>query len=340
MKKRIVYIGNKLSKHGVTPTSVETLGARLNSDYEVLSYSNKRNFIYRCLEMYWGIIANCSKVDIVLIDTYSTLAFNYAWTCGILCRLLKIPYIPILHGGNLEVRKNSRNNFIFQSYLKNSKVVISPSNFLKSIVEKDSNLKVQVIPNSIEINMYPFEIRNIDNPKILWVRSFHEIYNPEMAIRVMEVLISRGINASMIMVGPDKDGSLEKTKKAAARLNMLDFVTFPGRLELKDWVRLSHECNVFINTTNFDNTPVSLMEAMALGLPVISTNVGGVRFIIDDEINGFLVPADDHLKMAEKILELKNDNIKARQIILDARKKAETWDWNDISNEWKKILEN
>ena len=80
------------------------------------------------------------------------------------------------------------------------------------------------------------------------------------------------------MVGPDKDGSLEKTKQYAKEKGVLHRVRFTGGLSKTEWIELSKDYNIFINTTNVDNTPVSVMEAMALGFPVISTNVGGVPF--------------------------------------------------------------
>ena len=59
---------------------------------------------------------------------------------------------------------------------------------------------------------YQFEERNFEEIKLLWVRSFSKIYNPELAIKVLKTLIDEGIPASLCMVGPDSDGSLKKLK--------------------------------------------------------------------------------------------------------------------------------
>ena len=66
-------------------------------------------------------------------------------------------------------------------------------------------------------------------------------------------------------------------------------MNFTGKLSKQEWRDLSKDYNVFINTTNFDNTPVSVIEAMALGIPVVSTNVGGLPFLITDKVDGVLV---------------------------------------------------
>src|SRR5690606_31616955 len=98
----------------------------------------------------------------------------------------------------------------------------------------------------------------------------------------------RGYNASLCMVGPDTDGSLSQVKALAKQLKVS--VKFTGKLTKSEWNQLSKEYNIFINTTNFDNMPVSVIEAMALGLPVVSTNVGGLPYLITDGVDGMLVP--------------------------------------------------
>ena len=97
---KILYLGNKLSKHGINKTTVETLGENLSqSGFEVVSYSSKKNSLLRILDMLLGILKH-KNAAYVLIDTYSTSAFWFAFLCSQLARLLGIKYIPIVHDGN------------------------------------------------------------------------------------------------------------------------------------------------------------------------------------------------------------------------------------------------
>ena len=100
----ILYLGNKLTKHGVNPTSVETLGERLKEMSKVLQYSDKKNSLLRMLDMWFQIFRWRKSVKVVMIDTYSTNAFHYAWTSAAIANYLSIPYVLILRGGNLEQR--------------------------------------------------------------------------------------------------------------------------------------------------------------------------------------------------------------------------------------------
>ena len=104
------------------------------------------------------------------------------------------------------------------------------------------------------------------------------------------------------MVGPDKDGSLSVVKQKATDLDVLDSIYFTGRLSKKEWISKSCDFSFFINTTNADNTPVSVMEAMALGFPVITTNVGGIPYLFINGVEGIQVPANDANAMADAII--------------------------------------
>jgi len=100
----VLYIGNALAQKGNTSTTIDTLGDQLSEFCNVSIASNKSNKILRLLDMVWSVIKFNKRTDYVLIDTYSTHNFYYALVVSQFCRLLRIKYIPILHGGNLEKR--------------------------------------------------------------------------------------------------------------------------------------------------------------------------------------------------------------------------------------------
>jgi glycosyltransferase involved in cell wall biosynthesis len=213
---------------------------------------------------------------------------------------------------------------------------VAPSQFIKQEFEASGFRNLYLIPNAIEIENYPFKKRENIAPKLLWVRSFSEIYNPALAVEIVDLLKKKGMETSMCMVGPDKDGSLERCKKMAAALKLP--ISFPGRLTKSEWIALSAEFDIFINTTNFDNMPVSVMEAMALGLPVISTNVGGIPYLIDPQKNGILVPPMNAAAFVEAIEFVCNNPSATAAISHNARATMEQYDWELIKNKWMELL--
>lgn len=330
-----MYIGNKLSGKGLNTTIIETLSAQLTKEgYRVVSVSVFKNPVLRMLDMLLAVI-RYRKSDFVLIDTYSTSGFWFAFCVSQLCRLLRKNYIPILHGGNLPNRLHNNPKLctmVFGNAYRN----VAPSNYLFEAFKKMGFTNLALIPNPLEIEQYPFLERTELQPKLLWVRAFDVIYNPKMAVDVLCQLQEKFPKAKLCMVGPDRDGSMESCKKYALEKNVM--VHFTGRLAKEEWIALSTEYDIFINTTHFDNTPVSVMEAMALGLPVVTTNVGGIPFLLKDKEEALLVNDDDAEAMVKAVCTLLEDPETTRRIVLNARMKAESWDWEVVKGLWKELL--
>ena len=335
-KKKILYIGNKLSNHGKTATSIETLGEFLEQEGYTLYYSSsKKNQFLRLLDMVFSTVYYAKKIDFVLIDTYSTLNFWYAFIISQLCRLLNIKYIAKLHGGNLPNRLE-RNPFISDLIFKNAFKITAPSGYLLECFTNKKYKNVLFVPNAIDLSKYAYKERIVDEPKLLWVRSFSSIYNPKMAIEVFYEIKKEFPNASLCMVGPDKENLIHECKKLADKLNV--DVTFTGKLSKEEWISLSNDYTIFINTTHFDNTPVSLIEAMAVGLPIVSTNVGGIPYLIKDKENALLVNDTAVFEMVGAIQSLLNNPQLTLKFTKSSRQIVEGFDWKIVKHQWFEIL--
>lgn len=336
-KPGILYIGNKLAAHGYTPGNIDTLGPLLELEGYTMYYSsNKLNKLSRLADMLTAIWRNRSKVDVVLIDTFSTSAFYFAWLCGLLCSMLNIKYIPILRGGNLPYRMRTspaKCSQLFGNSWKN----IAVSAYLQNQLG-DLGLQSILIPNHIELDNYPFKERTALSPKLLWVRAFHKTYNPHMAIKVAAELLKNNPGLELTMVGPYLDDSMQQCKQLAVTLEVEKHIRFTGRLSKKEWITLAQDVDIFINTTDYDNLPVSVIEAMALGLTVVSTNAGGIPFLIDEGVNGFLVNINDAQAMAAKVQDLLNDRALAKKLSVNARTTATQFDWQLLKVNWHSLL--
>lgn len=334
--QKLLYIGNKLEASGSTVTSIETLGSLLEQEgYTVYMASTKPNKIWRLLDMIWAVLRYRRKVSYVLIDTYSTQNFYFAVTVANICRLVGLPYIPILRGGNLPERLRNNRRLSWKLF-NGAKINVSPSAYLMEEFKKEGYNNLIEIPNNIVLENYPFRLRPDPKPKLLWVRSFAEIYNPDLALEVVKLLLKSDYQASLCMVGPDKDGSLERCKNIAAEASLP--IKFTGRLSKSEWIDLSKDHDIFINTTNFDNTPVSVIEAMALGLPVVTTNVGGIPYLLENKRDALLVEPNDADAICQSVISLIEDPQTAVHLARNARKKVEKFDWEEVKHLWFRIL--
>ncbi len=339
MKKNILYVGNILSEFGFSVTTIETLGRQLEEEgFSLIYTSSKLKMPSRLLDMVLTLIKNRKTINQVLIDTYSKRAFWYTYVVSQVARILKVPYIPILHGGNLPDRLHKSPFFCRQIFL-NSKVNISPSKYLQ-VAFKEQGLNSIYIPNNINIQDYEFTERKHCDPKLLFVRSFDKIYNPKMGINVLNKVLKVYPNTELCMVGPDKDGSLQECKDLAAKLGISQNVKFTGKLNKEEWHKLSEDYYIFINTTNIDNMPVSIIEAMALGLPIVSTKAGGIPYLLENEKEALLVDLGDVDMMTSAVIKLVKEDVKAHRFSLIGRNKAEDFDWEVVKYKWHKVLKN
>ncbi len=275
--------------------------------------------------------------DIAHVDVYSGWAFIWAEWATWLFRRLSKPVILTLHGGNLP-------NFAqrwpkrVSRLLGNAMVVTAPSKYLAEQL-KWLRGDIRLLPNPIALNNYSFRLRSEPNPKLLWLRAFHEIYNPRQAIRVVDSLKSEFPEIFLMMVGPDKgDGSLQKTQKLANDLELQQSVHFPGGVPKSSVPEWMSKGDIFINTTNYDNTPVSVIEAMASGLPIISTNVGGIPYSLEHEKDALLVPPNNTGAMSSAVKRLLKEPGLSGFLSRNARLKiVEKYDWRVVLPQWKRL---
>jgi glycosyltransferase involved in cell wall biosynthesis len=140
------------------------------------------------------------------------------------------------------------------------------------------------------------------------------------------------------MIGPDKDGSLVEVRSEAERLGVLNRIVFTGGVPKADVPGWLARGDIFLNTATIDNTPISVLEAMATGLPVVSTSVGGIPYLIEDGHNGILVPPGDADAMAEAVKRVLTEPGLAAHISRNGRAKAETFGWDDVLPAWESLL--
>jgi len=335
--KTILYVGNHLTKPGINPTFNFYLVPRLLEYYNVICTSTKEPKLLRLIDMIRFLIKNRNKADVVMIDVYSRQGYWYAILIAKMAHFYGIPYINLLHGGNLPVRLK-RSTRISKKLFGQAAHNVSPSIYMQNIF-LEAGFRAEYLPNFIEIEEYPFHLRTVVSAQLFWLRSFHKIYNPLLAIKVLKTLVNKGLDAKLCMVGPEKDGTFKETLALAKKLKVVDRLKIAGQLSRKEWIKISDEYDIFINTTDFDNHPVSVLEAMAFGMPIVSTNVGGLPCLIDNEINGLLVPHNDEVVFADAIIDLVTNPQKAFDLSSNARKKVETFTWNALKDKWIDIIE-
>jgi glycosyltransferase involved in cell wall biosynthesis len=339
-KKRVALFGNFLSVWGYNKATCEDLSERLTSNgWEVTIASCKKEKLLRVADMVSTAYKKKDLYSVAVVEVYSGRSFFWAEA---VCEMLKVvtrPYILALHGGSLPDFGNNWPRRVRRLF-RSAKYVTAPSGYLREKM-KIFRDDILVVPNPIQLSEYPFRVRREAKPKVVWVRAFHRIYNPTLAPRVVALLEKEGIRVELVMVGPDKgDGSLEETQGFAAKLGTEKALLFAGAVNKRRVPEFLAANDIFLNTTNIDNTPVSIVEAMAAGLCIVSTNVGGIPYLLQNGVDALLVPSDDASSMAEAVKRILSEPGLSEKLASNARKKAEDFSWDHVLPIWENLLEN
>jgi glycosyltransferase involved in cell wall biosynthesis len=332
MSLPILIIGNFLSGSGGSRCVCEEMAARFSAlGWPVTTASEKRPRLQRLLDMLATVWMHHNDYAVAQIDLYSGPAFVWAEAVCASLRLLRKPYILTLHGGNLPAF-SKRHPMRVKHLLHSAAAVTAPSHYLFEQM-KPYRTDMILLPNALDVGKYEFRLRSSATPRLVWLRAMHEIYNPEMAPKVLRMLgFSHG---ELLMIGPDKsDGSLARVKIASQGLNVR-LIGQVAKSEVPTWLNRG---DIFLNTTNVDNTPVSVLEAMACGLCVVSTNAGGLPYFIKNGEDGFLTPVNDPAAMAGSVRRILTSPELAMRLSQAGRAKAEKHDWSVILPQWTALF--
>lgn len=338
MTRSVLIIGNFLSHANGSRGVCEDLTARLQeTGWQVLSASRQKRRAPRLADMLLTAWRNRHSYSVAQIDVYSGLAYSYAEAVAWVLRRAGKPYVLTLHGGSLP-RFARRHPGRVRRLLKSAARVTAPSRYLAEQMQEYAP-GIRVIPNPIEIKAYPFALRQRPRPRLMWLRAFHEIYRPAIAVDVVRELCDTTPDVRLTMVGPDKgDGSYQRAREAVLRAGLEAQCHFVGSVSKSDVPQWLAQGDIFLNTTSIDNTPVTVLEAMACGLCVVSTNVGGMPYLVKHEHDALLVPPDNPSAMAAAVRRLLEEPGLAERISRNGREKAEDHDWSRVLPAWESLL--
>ena len=325
---------------GSTPGKVITQGEILaqslaRSGYPVLIVSTRPKRLRRMLDILWTLWAQRAQIDIQVVQVFSGPSFVIADLASAMGVALGKKQIFILHGGNLPAFSRRYPGWV-RRVLNRADRLVAPSPFLARELARLGR-SIQVVPNHIDLSLFPYRRRTRVKPRLFWMRNFHPLYNPHMAVRLVAQLSREIPNVQLTMAGAGNH-FLPEVKRFAERLNVAGRINFAGFLDLTSKIRLAGQHDIYLNTNHVDNMPVTVIEMAALGLPIVATCVGGVPDIIQDGVNGLLVPDDNDLAMAEAVRHLIDKPELADQLSQAGRRLAESCAWEKVEGQWRQII--
>lgn len=280
---------------------------------------------------YWPLLVRRLRtVDVVHVFSASYASFLLAPLPAILvARALRKPVVLNYHSGEApDHLARSRVARWVLRHLVDANVV--PSVFLQNVFES-FGLPCTVVPNGIDRERFGWRAREPLRPRLLSTRNFEGLYNVACTIRAFARVQHRWPEASLTLIG---SGSQELALRDLVTQLGLNHVTFTGPVAPDDMPRWYAAADVYVQTPSIDNMPLSVLEAFASGLPVVSTRVGGVPAILMHGVHGLLADDNDASGVAGHILHLLDRPDYARQLARTAYESCRAYDWPAIRNGW------
>lgn len=337
---RLCFVGPML---GVNPGWVMTQGEQLadllaQAGYPMRITSHRPARLPRLVDILGSLISWRNDIDLVIHQVFSGSAFVVSDAASVLCRALSLPQIFVLHGGALPEFAVARPNWV-RRVMRRADAIVAPSSYLAQVFGQFPELtsRIRIIPNILTIGNYRYRHRPVVGPRLLWMRTFHEVYHPQMAVEVLADLRRTHPEAMLTMAGQEK-GLGPAVRDWVGQHGLVEAVRFPGFLGPENKAREFGNHDIFLNTNRVDNMPVSVLEAGAFGLPVVATQVGGIPYLLTEGQTGLLVPDGDAAAMSAAVRRLLDEPGLAARLSANGRALAESCGWEPVRSRWESLL--
>jgi glycosyltransferase involved in cell wall biosynthesis len=251
-------------------------------------------------------------------------------------KFLKIPYV--VWGRGSEIYSPGRLlSIISKSPLQNADAVLALTEDMKREMQKVCPREVSVIPNGISLEKFKVSSRykKESTRTVIFVGRLHPVKGIQYLIEAMTIVHQKMPDTKLIIVGDGAERS--RLEKHVKELDLNDCIQFAGKVPQERIPEFMHQADIFVLPSLSEGFPSVLLEAMASGLPVIATSVGGIPELIDEGINGFLVNIKRPDEIADRILTLmQNDDIR-KEMSANNREKAELFTWDMVADKVEMI---
>ncbi len=209
--------------------------------------------------------------------------------------------------------------------------IVVPSSYLRDVFGR-FGLRAEPIHNFVDADSIPWRQRDSIRPVFLSNRNFEAHYNVACSIRAFALVQERYPDASLTVAGY---GSQREALEALVRQLQLKNVRFTGKVSPQEMTSLLNEADILLNSPDIDNMPLSLIEAQAAGLPIVSTWTGGIPYIVTDGETGLLVAPGDSEAMARASVRLLEEPGLALRLTSNARQSClERFSWSAVEAAW------
>ena len=276
-----------------------------------------------------SLVRELPRVDVAHVFSASYTSFLLAPLPAIMtAKALGCPVILNYRSG--EAPDHLARSGVARAALSRVNLNVVPSRFLVDVFGR-FGIQATIIPNLVDLTRFRFRVRAPLQPRVLSTRNLESLYNVACTLRAFRIVQDRHPAASLTLVG---GGAQEQALRSLAETLALRHVTFVGRVSPSDIADYYASHDIYLQSPNIDNMPTSILEAYASGLPVVSTDAGGISAILAHGEHGLLSAIDDHEGLAAHVLALLESPALAERLTRTAFATCDGYTWPSIREQW------
>jgi glycosyltransferase involved in cell wall biosynthesis len=335
MANQTRQLAGLLAEEGISVQVVRT-----NADYRPTWVSRVKGLraIFRFVPYVCRLYRTAACADVAHVMANSGWAWHLlAAPAIVVARLRDVPIVVNYRGGLAE-HFLARQAWIVRRVLRDS-VLVVPTEFLRQVFARHG-MKARTVPNVVDLaRFHPVERVHStrDKPHIVVTRNLEHLYGNDLALQAFALIKRRhpGARMSIAGSGPERAG----LEAMATRLGVENAVTFTGRLEGAAITTLYQDADLLLNPSRADNTPNAVLEALACGVPVVSTDVGGVPFLVEHGRTALLVPAESPEALADAAMHVLGDAALRDRLVMNGLETANDCSWGRVKSRWLSLYD-
>lgn len=293
--------------------------------------------LFRLLPYLWNLWRRIRKAQLVHImansgwswHLYTAPAIWIAWW-------LKVPVVINYRGGEAETFFQRSIRWVRPSIEKVGCIAV-PSGFLQSVFS-GFGMDTTIVPNIIDLERFKCsgdKVLNREAPHIVVCRNLEPIYDVATAVRAFSLILSQipGSRLSVAGEGPDR----QMLEALTRELSINDSVKFTGRLDLDGMQHLYASADLMLNASRVDNMPNALLEAMSAGVPIVTTDAGGIPYMVEQGKTAYLISVGDWKSMGEAAATILSDSEQHANLARACTDGVSIYQWESVKPMWMQV---